>query len=107
MAVQRVFRTLLALLIAAAILSLASAAGAVDNPVYTAPSSTPVAVDSAEVRSVGAAPSVAGPAGQQVANQTLVRTGSETTQLLVIGTLLVVIGAGLLVVRRPPRHRRG
>ena len=107
MAVQRTLRTLLALLVAAAILSLGSAAGAVDNPVYTSPSSTPAVVDPIEVMSVGAAPTVAGPSGQQVAKQTLARTGSETKQLLVIGTLLVVVGAGLLVVRQPPRHRRG
>ena len=99
MTVRRTLRSALVLLVAAFTLSLGSVAGAVDNPDYTAPSpSTPVRVVPTRVAAVRAKPAVADPA--KAANQRLAITGSETLQLVVVGAVLLVGGAGLMVVRR-------
>lgn len=101
MTVRRTLKTALVLLAAAFALTVGSAAGAIENPDYTAPPpSTPVTVLPARVDAVRAQPAVAAPSNPSVANQRLAITGSETTQLVVVGALLVAGGAGLMVARR-------
>lgn len=101
MIVRRTLQTALVLLLAAFTLTLGSAAGAVENPDYTAPPpSTPITVLPARADTARAQPAVAAPSNQGAANQRLAITGSETTQLVVVGALLVAGGAGLMVVRR-------
>ena len=103
---RRTRHTALVLLVAAFTIVVGSAAGAVENPDYTAPPpSTPVTVLPAKIDAVRARPAVAAPSNTGVtnaskANQRLAITGSETTQLVVIGALLVAGGSSLLVVRR-------
>ena len=101
MTVRRTLQTALVLLVAAFTITMGSMAGAVENPDYTAPPpSVPVTVLPAKVDAIRARPAVAAPSNQRAANQQLAITGSETTQLVVVGLLLVAGGAGLLVARR-------
>ncbi len=106
MTVRRTLQTALVLLVAALTITVGSAAGAVENPDYTAPPpSTPVSVLPVKVDAVRAQPAVAanstrGVADPSAANQRLAITGSETTQLVALGALLVAGGAGLVAVRR-------
>lgn len=106
MTVRRTLKTALLLLVAAFTITVGSVAGAVENPDYTAPPpSTPVTVLPAKIDAVRARPAVAASSDKSVANaseanQRLAITGSETTQLVAIGALLVAGGASLLIVRR-------
>lgn len=101
MTVRRTLQLALVLVVAAFTLSMGAAAGAVENSDYTAPPpSTPVTDPPTEVASLRANRTAAVPAAAAPSNQRLAITGSETTQLLVIGTLLVAGGAGLMVARR-------
>lgn len=85
---------LLLALVAASLLAFASPANAAENPDYTAPPPVeePVVIPNA-VRRSPAAPVVA-------SRQKLAITGSDVTGFVVIGTVLVAGGAGLLAVRR-------
>lgn len=102
MTVRRPLQLALVLLVAAFTLSMGTAAGAVENPDYTAPPpSTPVTDPPTQVATLRANRAAASPvAAAAPSNQRLAITGSETAQLLVIGALLVAGGATLMAVRR-------
>ena len=87
----------LAAVLIAGLLLVAAPAGAVDNPDYTVPPSTTVVRTEVSPRSV-----------QRVATAVTVRpvrsrlaiTGADVGQTAAIGATLVLVGAGVLVVRR-------
>ncbi len=95
MSLRRFLQLTVALVVATLALSLGSAAGAVDNPDYTAPPpSTPVTnPEPVQVRKITETAAVP-------ARQWMPITGSDVTGMAVVGGLLVAGGAGLLVVRR-------
>jgi LPXTG-motif cell wall-anchored protein len=87
----------IAALIGVLVFSMGSPAGAVDNPDYTSPPPTTVVTPPTTPRRV-----------QRVQTAVTVRplrsqlaiTGSDVTQLAVIGGVLVAVGAAMLVLRR-------
>ena len=94
MSLRRTIQFALAVVVASMALAFGTAAGAVDNPDYTAPPpssvvrhSTPPAIRQV---SKAVAPS----------RQRLAITGSDSAQFALIGGLLVAGGAGTLVLRR-------
>jgi LPXTG-motif cell wall-anchored protein len=94
MSTPRILGLVLALLLGAAVLAAGSPAGAVDNPNYTAPPPTtpvtsPVPAKKVET-AVNAAP----------VRTRLAITGSDATGLAVLGGSLLLVGAGVLAVRR-------
>ncbi len=96
MSLRRSLQFALALVVASVALAFGSAAGAVDNPDYTVP--PPSSVVSNETprairQSVAATPA---------ARERLAITGSDATQLAVVGGILVAGGAATLGLRR--RH---
>ncbi|HEX2575986.1 MAG TPA: LPXTG cell wall anchor domain-containing protein [Aquihabitans sp.] len=96
MTLRRSVQFALALVVASVALAFGSAAGAVDNPDYTAPPPTSVVSNStppAVRESVAATPA---------ARERLAITGSDATQMAVVGGLLVAGGAATLGLRR--RH---
>lgn len=100
MTFRRVLQLSLALLFGSLALAVASPAGAVDNPDYTAPPPTtvittpPTEPETASRREVATAVAVS-PVRSQMAI-----TGSDVAQLAALGTGLVVVGAVVLVARR-------
>ena len=106
MIVRRTLQTALAVLVAVVAITVGSAAGAIENPDYTAPPpATPVSVVPVKVDAIRVQPAVTADLNTRVAepaaaNQQLAITGSETMQLVALGALLVAGGAGLMVVRR-------
>ncbi len=95
MSLRRTLQFALAAVLVAASLALGSAAGAQQNPDYTAPAPSEVVTNSTPqaVRKISTA--AATPQRQRLAI-----TGSDTTQLLVVGTILVAGGAATLLIRR-------
>lgn len=93
MTLRRMFALTIATLAACLSLALATPAGAVENPSYTAP--PPVQpIDSVPPSQVMGVQSVA------QSRQRLPITGSDVTAFAVIGGLLVAGGAGVMVLRR-------
>ena len=86
----------IAALIGVLVFSMGSPAGAIDNPDYTSPPPTTVVTPPTprSVQRVQTAVTV-----RPVRSQ-LAITGSDVSQLVVIGGVLVAVGAGMLVVRR-------
>ena len=77
-----------------ALLGVASPAGALDNPDYTAPPPT------TPVTSPKPPPPVETAVNAAPVRTRLAITGSDATGLAIVGGSCVAIGAGLLVVRR-------
>ena len=100
MAFRRTLEALLAATVVGAVLFIGSAAGAVDNPDYTAPppssvpSTTPTSTQPQQARRVETAVSVT------PVRSRLAITGSDVGQLAVIGSGLVLAGGVVLVLRR-------
>ncbi len=104
------FKVLAASLAVAASLLIGSAAGAVDNPDYTAPAPTQVVQNPALVAERAVAPRAAAAPAANAANaaasasaasrQRLAITGSDTAQLVALGSVLVAAGVGTLLLRR-------
>lgn len=97
MSLRRPLQLTLAILVTCVALAWGSAAGAVDSPGYTAPPpSQPVGTTTPQsARQITQRPAAATPSRQR-----LPITGSDSTQLVVIGGVLVAGGAGLLALRR-------
>ena len=101
MSFRRLLQLTLAVLVVAGSWAAASPAGAVDNPDYTSPPPSTV---------ITTPPPTTAPSGNQVetavqvapVRDRLAITGSDATGMAVAGTLFVLIGAGVLVLRR--RH---
>lgn len=93
---RRLLRPLVAVVVVVGLWAVASPAGAVDNPAYSSPPPSTVVTTTAPTSSnqVETAVQVA------PARDTLAITGSDATGLAVIGSILVLVGAGALVLRR-------
>lgn len=99
MSLRRTFQFALAAVLVAVSLALGSAAGAQENPDYTAPAPSEAVTNSTprQVRKI----STAAPAAPEAAGrQRLAITGSDFTQLLVVGSILLAGGAATLLIRR-------
>lgn len=100
MTFRRVLQVSLAVLFGSVLLSVASPAGAVDNPDYTAPPPTtvvttpPTTTEAVSRREVVTAVAVT-PVRSQMAI-----TGADVAQLAALGTGLLAVGAVVLVARR-------
>jgi len=99
MAANRAIKTFLALVAATLVLSIGSAAGAVDNPDYTAPApAVEVANSMPPIQAVKATPAAAvDPASTRTS---MALTGADIAQFAAIGAVLVIGGFGLVMVRR-------
>jgi LPXTG-motif cell wall-anchored protein len=95
MSLRRTFQFALAAVLVAVSLSLGSAAGAQENPDYTAPPASEVVTNSTpqQARRISGAEATE-------ERQRLAITGSDFTQLMVIGSILLAGGAATLLVRR-------
>lgn len=93
MSMRRTLRFAPALVVASVALAFGTAAGAVDNPDYTAPPPTSVVTNSGPT-------TVARPATTPAARNRLAITGSDMSQLVLVGGVLVAGGAGTMVLRR-------
>lgn len=95
MSIRRLLQLSLAVVVAAGLWAVASPAGAVDNPDYTSPPpSTVVTTPPPAEQQVETAVQVA------PVRDRLAITGSDATGTVVLGVTLVLIGAGVLVLRR-------
>lgn len=92
---RRPLQLLMVLLVAVVGLSLGSAAGAVDNPQYTTPPPASVQSNSTPQPVRKLTSSAAAPARTRMPI-----TGSDVTQLAIVGAVLVGGGATVLAVRR-------
>ena len=95
MSFRRLLQLTLAVVVAAGLWAVASPAGAVDNPDYTSPPpstviTTPPPTEPQVETAVQVAP----------VRDRLAITGSDATGTVVVGVTLVLIGAGVLVLRR-------
>lgn len=95
MSLRRTFQLALVVVVASVALAFGSAAGAVDNPDYTAPPPSSVVENSVpqtarQISSAAATPS----------RQRLAITGADSLGLVVVGALLLAGGAATLLVRR-------
>ncbi|CAN5874704.1 hypothetical protein BH23ACT2_BH23ACT2_31130 [soil metagenome] len=100
MTLRRSTQLLVAVLATVVALALASPAGAIDNPDYTAPAPAEV-TENATPAAQGDAVSAQGrSAGEATDREWLPITGSDVIALLGIGAVLVAGGAGVLMVRR-------
>lgn len=94
MSLRRTLLLTVAAVIAALWLVTATPAGAVDNPDYTSPPPSTVVTTPPPAKRVTTAVRVA------PLRTRLAITGSDATGTAVLGVSLVVLGAGVLVVRR-------
>jgi LPXTG-motif cell wall-anchored protein len=98
MSLRRTLQLSVALLVGCLALASASAAGAVDNPDYTAPPPTTVVSATttpriARVQRITTAAAVP-------SRQRMPITGADVTQLALVGGLLLLAGSSLLLIRR-------
>ena len=96
MSFRRLLRPLLVVAVVVGLWAVASPAGAVDNPAYSSPPPSTVVTTTTPTSSSQVETAV------QVApvRDTLAITGSDATGLAVIGSVLVLVGVGALVLRR-------
>ncbi len=99
MTVRRSTQLLVAVLATVVALALASPAGAIDNPDYTAPAPAEVTENATPAAQGDAVPAQGRSAGE-ADREWLPITGSDVITLLGIGAVLVAGGAGVLMVRR-------
>lgn len=111
MSMRRTLQFALAVMVAAVALAFGTAAGATDNPDYTAPppasavsNATPQpvrqAADGANGTDSANGANTDSAAAASPDRQRLAITGSDTAQLVLFGAILVAVGAGTLVLRR-------
>ena len=102
MSLRRSLTFVFALAVAALALGIATPAGAVDNPDYTAPAPTTVVPTSVQAETT---PETTPQAVKQTtavpaANQRLAITGSDAAQMAVVGVALLGAGGAIMAVRR-------
>jgi LPXTG-motif cell wall-anchored protein len=100
MTLRRSAQHLVAVLATVVALALATPAGAVGNPDYTAPPPAEVTTNGTAPAGETAAAPVGSAAGATPDRQWLPITGSDVVTLAAMGAVLVAGGAGFLVLRR-------
>lgn len=110
MSIRRTIQFATAAVVVFVALSIGAPAGAIDNPDYTSPAPAQVvnnATPQAQSRTAAADPAAADPAAADPASkaavpssQSLPVTGSDVSQLALIGMILVAVGIAAMGLRR-------